>query len=233
MSKRRGFTVIELLMVAVMTAVLVMGLTTVFSSTLSTLRRAPELDQRLERTRRVEDRLTRYLRGAYVTTDNTDTLTYFIASNQSGSTAAPDSLVFTTTSAPLNMAAVDDTDNDWDQKNEIYGPQGGLTEVSLSLTPVGSDATGDGIFVRTQTPADGDHTQGGYESLLQSGVTQLSFEFWDGTEWTQTWDTSTGVRRIPAVVRITYTLDGETSGHVMTVRLEQSDVTSDDPVVQQ
>ncbi|MBX3110692.1 MAG: hypothetical protein KF857_01680 [Fimbriimonadaceae bacterium] len=230
--RRRGFTVIELLMVMVMTATLMIGLTTVFSSALATLRRAPDLDQKLEQGRRFEKRVTQFLRGAYVTADNADTLTYFVASNQSGSTSKPDTIVFTTTSAPLNMAAIDDTEHDWQQKNEEYGPQGGLTEVSLSLTAVGSDATGSGLYLRTQRPADGDPTQGGYESLLLAGVTDISFEFWDGTEWTDTWDTTTGVRRLPAVVRITYTLDGETDSRVMTVRLEQSDVTSTNPVVQ-
>jgi len=231
--KRRGFTVIELLMVAVMTVVLVTALTTVFSSALASLRRAPQLDQMLEQGRKVEGRLARYLRGAFITTDNTDTLTYFVAGSQGGSTGNPDTLVFTTTSAPLNMAAVDDTDNDWQQKNEIYGPQGGLTEVSLSLTPVGTGAEGSGIYLRTQTPADGDPTQGGYESLLLANVSELSFEFWDGTEWTTAWDTTTGVRRIPAAVRITYRIDTEPNSHTVTVRLEQSDVTSTNPVAQQ
>ncbi len=232
MKRRRGFTVIEILMVAGMTTILVMGLSTAFTAALTTLQRAPELDRRVEQGRRTDNRLVTLLRGAYITADNTDTLTYFVASNQSGATQDPDTLVFTTTSAPLDMAAIDDTESDWETKNRLYGPQGGLTEVSLSLTPVGQNATGQGLFVRTQTPSDGDPTQGGYETLLIANVTQIQFEFWDGTEWTPTWDTSTGVRRIPSLVRITYSVDGEANQRMLTVRLEQSDVTADNPVVQ-
>ncbi|MBS1708170.1 MAG: hypothetical protein JSS65_05540 [Armatimonadetes bacterium] len=230
--KKRGFTVVELVLVAFMTTVLVMALSTSFSAAASTMRRASDLDKRLERGRSTENRLTTLLQGAYVSTDIADTLTYFVASNTSGSAQAPDTLVFTTTSAPVDMAAMDDTDNDWQTKNELYGPQGGLTEVSLSLTPVGADATAQGLYIRTQTPADGDRTQGGYESLLLDKVTQIQFEFWNGTDWSTTWDTTTGTRRIPALVRITYTVDGEATSRMLTVRLDQSDVTTANPVQQ-
>ena len=86
--------------------------------------------------------------------------------------------------------------------------------------------------MREQRPSDGDAYQGGYESVLDSRVASMSFEFWNGETWQGEWDTLTqGSRRLPAAIRVTYTFDGEESTpHSFVVRIPLSDVTPDNPL---
>jgi hypothetical protein len=122
--------------------------------------------------------------------------------------------------------------SDFETLNDQYGPQGGVAEIQLSLTPVGQPASSDtGLFLREQRPADSDSSQGGNESLLMPNVTTIQFEFFDGLQWQETWDTITsGSRRIPSAVRVTYQLTGEDQQRFIIVRLPFSDVTPTNPV---
>ena len=112
------------------------------------------------------------------------------------------------------------------------GPQGGVAEVSLGMIAVGEEAPSTmGLFERLQLPADGDAAQGGTELVLEPAVTQLGFEFYDGIEWTTDWDTQNSTRRLPAAVRVSYTLATDADGHLHTfvVPLPASDVDADNP----
>jgi hypothetical protein len=84
--------------------------------------------------------------------------------------------------------------------------------------------------MRMQRPADADPTSGGTEWLQLPDIDSLLFEFWDGTTWQQSWDTTTQTPvRIPAAVRVTYSKGNDTPS-VFVVQLPLSDATPADPV---
>ncbi|HLK16519.1 MAG TPA: type II secretion system protein GspJ [Fimbriimonadaceae bacterium] len=152
--------------------------------------------------------------------------------NSSGSsgTSRNAQLVFTALGEPTSQAALQDASNDFVQQNQTRGPQGGIIEFALELTPVGDAGGKKGIFIREQRPADTDPTSGGYEWLLLPDVDNLMFEFWDGTQWQPGWDTTTQTPiRLPAAVRITYSKSSDTP-KVFVVRLPLSDATPANPV---
>lgn len=150
---------------------------------------------------------------------------------QGGGGGSTSELVFTTLGEPTNQAALNDPSDDFIQQNQIRGPQGGVVEYQIGLTPVGTPPPDEtGIFIRRQQPADNDPTQGGVERLLLPGIDNLLFEFWDGLEWQQSWDTTTqGTIRLPAAVRVTYSI-GNDNPKVFVVQLPLSDATPENPV---
>ncbi len=104
------------------------------------------------------------------------------------------------------MASVE---TDFETRNESFGAVGGLSEVSVSDTPVGENAPADlnATFMREQRPADSDPDQGGYEKVFSDRATQITFEFYDGQEWLTEWDTRDGNRVLPYAVRVRYVWD--------------------------
>ncbi|MBS1718354.1 MAG: hypothetical protein JSS72_11545 [Armatimonadetes bacterium] len=180
-----------------------------------------------------ESTVRRLIQRARVTDSTTDTFTYFIASNQSGglSSSGADTIVLTAQGDAPPSYVLNSTD-DFETINRKYGPQGGTEEIGLSTTAVGDAGGKTGLFLRRQRPGDATSTSGGYEELLDSDVHDVTFEFWDGTQWAQSWDTTTGQRRLPAAVRMTYTLNGEDTSRILTVQLPLSDVTSSNPLSQ-
>lgn len=117
--------------------------------------------------------------------------------------------------------------------NTSYGPQGGIDEIAISMTPVGNPgAAPGGLYIREQRPADADYTQGGYERVLNPDIHSIGFEFYDGTQYLGSWDsTANGQRHLPAAVRITYTLNAEPDiQHVFVVALPLSDITPNNPL---
>ncbi|MDR3689012.1 MAG: prepilin-type N-terminal cleavage/methylation domain-containing protein [Fimbriimonas sp.] len=154
-----------------------------------------------------------------------------VSSGSSGGDA--DTLMFTAIGRKPSASALASTD-DFETNNQNFGPQGGVSEFSVSLTPVGDPQGQTGLILRRQTPADQDATQGGYESMLEPDVTHISYEFFDGTNWDSTWDTfqQTGTRRLPNAVRVTYGLTGEANDRVFIVGIPLSDVTPANPATQ-
>ena len=123
--------------------------------------------------------------------------------------------------------------DDFTTLNDTFGPQGGLTEYSFTQTPIGNATSDQGYFLRHQTPPDGDPTQGGYQAVFDPDIESVSYEFYDGTNWDPTWDTTTmQTPRLPAAVRITYRRKNDDKDHVFVIRLVHSDVTPDNPVTQ-
>ncbi|HVT14147.1 MAG TPA: hypothetical protein VHE55_17935 [Fimbriimonadaceae bacterium] len=249
--KRRGITVLELIVSLVMSVFLVAAATSAYTSAIAFEKHNAAYLEANEARLNLERKIRSLLEGAYVSSSTTDTMTYFLGET-SGSTAdatTADTLIFTTLSAGLNDNELT-SDDDFETMNQTYGPQGGVTEVEFSLTPVG-DAGQDkqGLFLRTQTPGDGDPTQGGFEKILDPDVRSIQFQFYNGTGWDPTWGTSgvnlqtttttqnnvqTGQdgRRIPAAVQVTYTLASDPDGvtHSFIVQLLHSDVTAENPV---
>ncbi|MCB0826377.1 MAG: hypothetical protein R2688_10880 [Fimbriimonadaceae bacterium] len=228
--KQRGYTLIELMTVFAMSVLVLFGIAIVYSSTLDYVKTTPERLDEYQAKVRVKTLLERYVTAAFLNNDDTDRLTYFLYNTESLQTSDQNTLVFTSLGKTVDGAFLRSEETDFETLNDQFGPQGGVAEVSLSLNPVGSEAQGDGLFIRIQNPADGDPTQGGTEQLLYPGVIDAQYEFWDGIEWTTTWDSITGQRRIPAAVRMRFTLDGDDRPVVFVFRLPGSDITVANPL---
>jgi|GEM_PF-508444 len=138
-------------------------------------------------------------------------------------------LVFTALGLPIQAYALYSQD-DFPTANQDFGPQGGVEEISFSMTPAGDAGNSQGLFIRIQRPGDDDPTQGGTESLLIPNAQNISFEFWDGTVWQPSWDTTQqATKRLPAAVRVSYQ-DQAGKTYAFTVWLINSDVTPLNPV---
>lgn len=232
----RGVSLLELLVVATLGAIVTAGATSAFTSAISFQERVvPEREAQLER-QRFEDGLTRLLRAAYLANDAQDTTTYLVAGSSSGDgglsdTASADTLILTIQGLPPS-ATLMNSGEDFETRNEVFGPQGGTAEIQISTSPVGEAGDREGLFLREQRPADGDPYQGGYESLLHSRVSFMEFEFWNGEAWQGEWDSiNQGERRLPAAIRVTYAFfDEEESPRTFVVRVPLSDVTPENPL---
>jgi type II secretory pathway pseudopilin PulG len=246
-----GLTLLELVVSLSITGMVVAGAASAYSAAIAydTHNRLTQ-DAAASRIQ-FEQRLKTLLRGAFVSSNQNDPMTYFIG-DQAGNNAnanAADTITFTTLNEGINSAELT-SDDDFETLNQNFGPQGGVAEVSLSLTPVGdAGQTKTGLFIREQRPADGDPTQGGTESVFDADVKTIQFEFYNGTDWDTSWSTSgvtaqstttmnvnnTGQdgRRIPAAVRVTYSLSADPEGYqrVLIVLLPHSDVTAANPIV--
>lgn len=235
---KRGLTLLELLVAATMTVFITLAVTAAYVQGIRYTKQSSDA-RALEGARiRFEDRIGSLLTLAELTSDTTDRFSYFIGQIGNGQSNSPagnknntsDTLTFTVIGSRLPGAVLASTD-DFETINKNFGPQGGVAEVSIEFTAVGTvpDNTS-GIFLRLQRPADGDPTQGGTETVLDANVTELGFEFFDGTNWDPTWNTQTGTRRLPSAVRMTYRIEGDDTDRVVTYSLPMSDVTPDNPI---
>jgi hypothetical protein len=175
--------------------------------------------------------MRRLIEGAWLSPDAEDQATYLYGVDSSGSGGFADTLVITAVGQPANGGYLNEPEPEFEDLNDRFGPQGGLSEIMVSTLPVGDAPPVSGVFVRTQRPADGDPSQGGYESVLTEDVSDLRFEFFDGLDWQTEWDTVELIRRLPSAVRVIYTLAEEQFERTFVVGLIHSDVTPDDPAV--
>jgi hypothetical protein len=225
---------IELMVVLGVTVILVASVAFAYTTGLRFQAQVPEREAQLRRVERFENRLRNLFEGAYLTSDETDAAAYFMTLSASGDLANPDTVVFTTLGQPATNAYLLASD-EFEVLNDRFGPQGGIAEVSLSLIPVGTPPTESAttLYLRVQRPPDGDPTQGGLERALADNIESLTFEFFDGLDWVTEWNTQTQQRRLPAAVRVTYRVVDEATDRVMTLRIPHSDVTPDNPIVQE
>ena len=142
-----------------------------------------------------------------------------------------DDLTFTAvgTAPPVQLFTSQD---DWQTANQDFGPQGGVAEVCLSLVPQQDPGNHThGLYIRLQHPADQDPTQGGFERLLSADVSSIGYQFYDGQNWDQTWDTrQLTPQQLPAAVRVTYRFEHDTQDHMFVVLLPYSNVNYNNPV---
>ena len=234
---KRGITMIELLVVVVCMAIIIGATSGMVLSAVQHTSSVKASREVYNRNAVFEDRLRSLLENAYLSSVATDTNSYFqggpdVTQSDLGGEVDPTALTFTALS-PRVPSEILDSNQDFETLNQTYGPEGGVSEYSLSLTSMGQDASTDnGLFIRRQTPADGDPSQGGYQSIFDADIDSATWEFFDGTEWIETWDTAaSNTPRLPAAVRITYRRNGDDIDHVFVVRLINSDVTPDNPVV--
>ena len=249
--RRRGITLVELLL-ALMISTLVMvaaGSTYIYAArTQQTLGNGRDA---LAKQAQFEAKLTDLFNHVYIDADATNLNTYFMSgdavtslgssttstgNNSTGLNSGGDtnSVVFTVLGRRLPSTLLSSTD-DFETNNDNYGPVAGVTEVQIGTTPIGDGANGQtGLFLREQAPADSDASQGGFESLISPDVDTISFEYYDGTTWQTTWDTTTmGTRRLPSAVRVTYRMKDETEDRILVFAIPASDVTPDNPVQQE
>lgn len=218
-----GITLLEILVAAVLTVILLSALSYAFVAGVDLERRQNARRSEGSRQELLETRLSELIRGAKLSGDETDLLTYFQgeSTGNENTELGCDRLTFTTTAPSVPLSATASTD-DFETQQQTRGPLGGIAEVSLGTTAVGEvpdDRTG--LFERLQRPSDGDATQGGIETLLTADVAEIGFQFWDGTQWAINWNTTSGERRIPAAVKVSYILKSSQ---------EQDDNATGDPV---
>lgn len=230
--KQRGFTLIEMIIALSMSLLIIGTIGSAFQAALQYQRTTPERLNAYQDSFGARKTLESLIQGAFISDDEGDTLSYFVAADPTGESTSTNGIVFTTLSRPLEGGYVLSDSIDFEELHEQFGPQGGLSEVSLDLSPVGTTSSGTGLFLRIQTPADGDPTQGGTERLLIPDVTAISYEFWDGIQWLTAWDSINGeLRRLPPAIRITLEFE-EGDPQYITLRVPGSDVTADNPIVQ-
>ncbi|MGV3618263.1 MAG: prepilin-type N-terminal cleavage/methylation domain-containing protein [Fimbriimonas sp.] len=228
--RRRAFTLIELLIAITILGILIGALTSTYISSVDQDARLRAGRDEVSARLAFESRVADLIRHAYLSADSADTTTYFVAEDLGAGSA--ETMTFTVLGQRVPRVVMDSTD-DFETLNERFGPQGGVTEISLSVTPVGNAPTSTGLFLREQRPSDGDPTQGGYESRLEADVSQARFEFWDGQQWLPSWDTRTQTeRRLPASIRMTYRLTEDAVDRVYVIRVPGSDVTANNPLTQ-
>jgi prepilin-type N-terminal cleavage/methylation domain-containing protein len=237
MTRRSGVTLLELTISVAIIGILTAGVTRAFIAGLNYETGITAARARQEQKDQFDDRITELFQFAYLAPDDTNTDTFFIAGSGGEDTLTgefADTVQMTVQGVRQPISTLESTD-DFETQNEVLGPQGGITEISISMTPVGEAGTQSGLFIRTQRPSDSEPTIGGTESVFDPTVTSIEFEFWDGTAWQPSWSTQVGAeKRLPAAVRITYTRDGENEDlpRVLVVRLPVSDVTATEPADQ-
>lgn len=234
MRRSQGLTLLELLVASVITAILATGLSVVMFGVTKYETDSPRRQGEYETRLRFEHSVQRLLSGAYLDlADEDDTTTFFVGDSPDGGATQATRLTWTSVGDPVTAAYLEAEEETTEDLNRIHGPQGGIAELALSTTPFEDSTDQTGAFVRTQRPSDGDPEQGGFEELLEEQATDLRFEFFDGEAWQPTWDTTSAVRRLPSLVRMTYRWGEEETDRQLTVRLPLSDVTPDDPAVQE
>ena len=281
MKRVRGITLLEVLVTAAITVIVLLAAVQAMAAGIGYNERLRSGRDTEESRRRFEERLTLLLTRAYIdsadtkginpnsanatgSTETANTRTCFFvgqtgAGMPPGQTIAPgqllipgqatqaaaagaqtngstsagnaDTLMFTVMGRPLpGSVLAEDPSDDFETTNQHYGPQGGLAEYAISMTPVGDAQGQKGVILREQLPADEDATQGGYESVIEPDVTSLTFEFFDGTAWQPSWNTfAQTTRQLPAAVRVTYSLTGESQNRIFIVGLACSTVTPNNP----
>jgi hypothetical protein len=233
----RGVTLIEALVALAVGAVIVTAVAASFRAVVDFQTKVPPTRVAHLRQVEFEDRLRSLLRHAFVDEDSANPSTYFIgqidpAAEQSAlSGPAATELIFTAIGLDLPGAASLMDTTTFEDRNARIGPVGGVAEVRLGTSPLGDPGAASGLFIRRQVPADRDPDQGGFESVFDDRIAAIAFEFWSGSEWRGEWTTETGERRLPAAVRVTYSLRDDEDGRVRTliVRLDNSDASSTDP----
>jgi len=216
--KKRGITLIEVLVAAFLCAIVAMALSTAFAVTVRHQANFERPRQDFEAIAFFEDRVRNLLTKAVYSND-TEQSTFLVGDSISGDASVSDRLVFSTLGMKPSGTIVASDDTDFENRNKTFGTVGGVTEVALSMTSVGDSGGREGLFIRKQTPADSDHTNGGFESVLSDLVADVSFEFWDSTAWVATWDTATETR-LPEAIMVHYYLTADTDQeHTFVVRL--------------
>ncbi len=220
--RRRGITLIELLTAMALSGIVLMGLVATFAAAVQQQITDGQRRELFEQNAAFERRVRQYISHAYMSEDAADQTTFFHGRTLNGASSlganAADELTFTTVGIGVPGNAINNEETEFEVRNQTLGPVGGAQEISISMTPIGQSSS-EGVFLREQSPSDTDPDQGGMESIIDQGITSVSFEFFDGTDWIGEWDSALN-RSLPLAVRVTYErADEEGETHVFVVRL--------------
>jgi hypothetical protein len=234
---KRGLTLLEVMVVTLCMAIIIAASTSAVFTAVTHTSKVKASRIVYDRNAQFEDRLRTILQNAYLSSTAGDTNSFFLGGEDvvevPNGVGNQSQLVFTGLSPRVPSELIESTD-DFETLNESYGPEGGIVEYSLSLSPVGNAPVEQALFLRHQTPADGDPSQGGLESVLDPDVESISYEFYNGSDWDTAWDTTEmNPPRLPSAIRVTYQRVNDENSHYFTVRLIHSDVTVDNPVIQE
>jgi prepilin-type N-terminal cleavage/methylation domain-containing protein len=178
--------------------------------------------------------LRQSLSCAQLSTDTNDTKSFFIASSDDATSDLGATRITFTSGYSYIPGGSLGADLTFDDVHDTYGSLGGLAEFSYGTVATGEAGDATGMFERVQRPVDADPLQGGFESLISSDISEVGFQFWDGSQWLSEWDSRSGTRRLPAVVKVLYRLTDESTEqlHQFVVVIPTSDVTTSNPVTQ-
>jgi type II secretory pathway pseudopilin PulG len=225
-------TLVELLVALALMVILASAISFAFTASINIQRIQTRRQQSQVQTDGIERRMTEMIQGAWISNNTQDQSSYFIGvQNNSTGELGCDQLVFTTT-APTIPLVVQHNQDDFETQHRNFNTQGGVAEVSLSMTAVGNAGNRVGVFERIQRPPDTDPTQGGTESLLSGQIDQIGFQFWDGVQWQFEWDTINQTRRLPSAVKVSYHLQNAQAQdiRVLVIPIPNSDVDAQNPV---
>lgn len=230
MNRSLGISLFELLVVIALTMVVAMASAAVLIPVLQAEGRFRERDREAMRINRFHNDLERWIRSAILPADGRQG--WFRATSSDGNRI--DTLSFTALTPPVDLSIlIDDAEEEFETANQQYGVRGGISEVGISPVAVGAHATGEGLFLRLQTPPDDDPELGGQERLLFPEALSLRLEFFDGVEWLEEWDTDAmATPALPRAVRLYWWLEDEDPDtHMLTVTLPNAQPTSQQTTV--
>jgi type II secretion system protein J len=198
-SSQRGLTLLQLMVAVVISSLVAVGIHGTFRAGMNAWRTTEAMAELYQEARVVLERMSLEIRSAFICDDGN---IKFIGMDRTDGEMSSDALFFVST-----VNSYDET--------ESYGD---LCEVGYFLYE-DPDTGIRGLWRRVQAPPDDDPIYGGTMEELAPWVTQLSFRYFDGSDWVDSWDSS--VRRsLPIMVEISILLEtpeGDTLGAVTTV----------------
>lgn len=183
-----GFTLIEILVAATISSIMMLMMYTAYRTTIHTVRDLTGYAEFYENVNLAMFKIDRDLTNLYVNRENTDVA--FVADISGGS-----SEVTFITANSLTFSFIGDMQTPY--------PLSDIREVGYKLIP---DERFSGIHLlvrREKIHYDEEIGTGGTENLLLENVISMNFEFRVGNEWTSRWD-SREHRRYPEAVKVTF-----------------------------
>lgn len=206
-SRPTGFTLLELIVAAFMFAIVMAAVATAFSGA-HKLRATTERDLGdVHSVRRAMDYLKRDLRSATVPSTNdttqivtgdtseTETNAFTFSGVMATTTSTSGSALGSTALQFYTATGVRLTDQPW---SDIQWVNYYLRPPLMSLDAVGNELVR-GVTRNLSPGMDADYA----EMVLLSGVEQLIFEFWTGSDWVDYWDSTTFDPATPLAIRAT------------------------------
>jgi general secretion pathway protein J len=228
MARRRGFTLLEMLIAMTLLSIIAAGIALAFGTSLRTFAVLRQSSDVADARRLLARQLEEDLEGAWVRTGSTTTWFRGVSSTPTTEvtlTLPQGNILSLTTARPPSVDAIRLDEG----VGGTAGPQSDLHQVSWWLEPA-SDGVME-LVRRERTPPDEtvDETQdvSVTRTVLARGVRGVSLRFFDGTEWVEEWDvggepdttgtttaapaatTDTG---LPTIVEITLQFDPATAG---------------------
>jgi general secretion pathway protein J len=176
---QQGFTLVEVLVAISILSLLITGVYGVFSTISTTQKQLENASEGYHQARIIFSRIGRELRSSYLDINNEQSA--FVADGESD---ANNYLAFTSTSAALNSSTL-----------------GGLVRVRYASERQAEDELG--RLIRSAAPLNSpDSLPDGQR--LSSQIKQISWRFFDGSDWQTSWDSTTSTS-LPQSVEISIT----------------------------